>query len=188
MKRLPAFALFVGCLTLPLYAQRSVSRAGFSGHSAPAFLGGPTVSLPHSFTGAPRYTSSRPPSLVSGFRSNAPANYAARPAYSSVSPYRRPYVSPYRVRIPYAVPAWIGWAGTGYLGYPGYPGTTGYGDQAAPPDAAPYESQPFDQGQPAPSNPYQISVESPHPSPVPESEDAVTLVFKDGRAPEQIHN
>ena len=33
-----------------------------------------------------------------------------------------------------------------------------------------------------------MSVEAPHPSSYLESEDAVTLVFKDGRPSEQIHN
>ncbi len=38
------------------------------------------------------------------------------------------------------------------------------------------------------SNPYPASGELSHPASSLESEDAVTLVFKDGRPPEQIHN
>jgi hypothetical protein len=36
--------------------------------------------------------------------------------------------------------------------------------------------------------PYPPASEQAQPSPVPESAEAVTLVFKDGRPPEQIHN
>jgi hypothetical protein len=53
-----------------------------------------------------------------------------------------------------------------------YPG--GYG----PPDAYP----------PAPRGPYQPSATEPRPSATLEAEAAVTLVFKDGRPPEQVHN
>jgi hypothetical protein len=60
---------------------------------------------------------------------------------------------------------------------------------AAPPNyAEPYESQPPDVSQPGPSNLYPESVEPSRSSSALESEDAVTLVFKDGRPPEQIHN
>jgi hypothetical protein len=56
--------------------------------------------------------------------------------------------------------------------YGQYPG--GYG----PPDAYP----------PAPRSPYQPSANEPRPSATLETEAAVTLVFKDGRPPEQVHN
>src|SRR5580704_7668769 len=185
MKRLPAIALLVAGLTLPICAQRSASRGGFSGHSAPSFRGGFGASIPQGFMGAPRHLGSRP-SMVPGLGRNGPANYLARPAYSAVGPYRRPYLSPYRARVRFVAPIWIGSIGPGFLGYPD---TIGYGDSAAPPNyAEPYESQPPDQSQPAPPNPYPASVESSHPSSTLESEDAVTLVFKDGRPPEQIHN
>jgi hypothetical protein len=186
MKRLPAFALLVASLTLPIYAQRSASRGGFSGHSAPSFRGGFGASTPQSFAGAPGYIGSRPLSMVPGLRRNGPANYLARPAYSAVSPYRRRYFQPYHARLHFVAPVWTGWIGPGFLGYPDI---TGYGDLAAPPNyAEPYESQPPDVSQPAPSNLYPESVEPSRPSSALESEDAVTLVFKDGRPPEQIHN
>jgi hypothetical protein len=186
MKRLPAFALLVAGLTLPIYAQRSASRGGFSGHAAPSFRGGFSASTPRSFTSPPRYMGSRPSSMVPGLRRNGPANYVARPAHSAVSPYRRPYLRPYHARIPFVDPVWTGWIGPGFLGYPD---TTGYGDSTAPPNyAEPYESQPPDVSQPATSNLYPESVEPSPPSSALESEEAVTLVFKDGRPPEQIHN
>jgi len=186
MKRLPTFALLVTVVTLPVNAQRSASRGGFSGHSSPSFHGGFSGSTPQSLTGAPRYIGSAPLSMVPGFGRNGPANYLARPAYSAGSPYRNPYLPPYRTRVRFVVPVWTGWVGPGFLGYPDF---GGYGDLATPPYyAEPYESQPPDEGQPVPSNPYPASVELSHPSSVLESEDAVTLVFKDGRPPEQVHN
>jgi hypothetical protein len=185
MRRLPASALLIAGLALPMFAQRSASRGGFSGHSAPAFHMGSTASVPYGFTGGPRYTSSRPIGMAPGFRGSGRGNYNGRPTYSGVSPYRRRYLSPYRARIGYPFLPWIGWGG---LGYPGYPDDTiGYDNSAAPAGyAAPYESQPFDEGPPPPA--YQVPVQQSHPSSAPESEEATTLVFKDGRPPEQIHN
>jgi hypothetical protein len=185
MKRLPTFALLVAGLTLPIYAQRSASHGGFSGHSAPSFRGGFSASIPQRIMGAPRYLGSRP-SIVPGLGRNGRVNYPARPAYSAVSPYRRPYLPPYRARVRFVAPFWAGSIGPGFLGYPD---TIGYGDFGAPPSyAEPYESQPPEVSQPAPSNLYPESVEpSRSPSNL-ASEDAVTLVFKDGRPPEQIHN
>jgi hypothetical protein len=182
MKRLPAFALLVAGLTLPICAQRSASRGGFSGHSTPSFREGFSASTPQSFMGVPRYLGNRP-SMVPGLGRNGHGNYLARPAYSAVSPYRRPYLPPYRARVRFVAPIWTGWIGPGFLGYPGY------GDLAAPPYyAEPNESQQPDVSHPAPSNLYPESVEPSRPSSALESEDAVTLVFKDGRPPEQIHN
>ena len=186
MKRLPAFALLVAGFTFPIYAQRSASHGGFSGHSAPSFRGGFSAPGARSFTGAPRYIGGRPLSMGPGLRRSGPANYLARPVYSAVSAYRRPYFRPYRARVQFVAPFWTGWIGPGFLGYPD---TTGYGYLSAPPDyAEPYESQPPDVSQPATSNLYPESVEPSRPSSALESEQAVTLVFKDGRPPEQIHN
>jgi hypothetical protein len=186
MKRLPAFALLVAGLTLPNYAQRSASHGGFSGHSAPSFRGGFSGSTPRSFTSAPRYIGSRPFSMVPGSRGNGLANYPTRPAYSAVNSYRRPYPRPFRARVPFVAPFWTGWIGPGFLGYPDI---NGYGDLAAPPNyAEPYESQPPEVSQLANSNLYPESVEPSRQSSALESEEAVTLIFKDGRPPEQIHN
>ena len=72
----------------------------------------------------------------------------------------------------------------------------GYGDSAASPDSAPqgpdgpygYDADSAPQEQPGPRMPYSPPSDWAQPSPVPESVEAVTLVFKDGRPPEQIHN
>ena len=59
----------------------------------------------------------------------------------------------------------------------------------------PYQAQPEDQQGTAPREPYEQQPSTLHRAPYgaeqslpPASEDAVTLVFKDGRPPEQIHN
>jgi hypothetical protein len=182
MKRLPASALLIVGLTLHIYAQRGASRGGFSGHAAPAFHMGSTASVPYRFTGAPRYSSSRPVGMAPGFRGSAPRNYNARPNYYAGSPYRRPYLPFYNTRIHYAVSPWIGW---GYPGF-GYSDSGAYDNSAPPSYDPPYESPPFDDGPLAPA--YQVPVGQSLPSSAPESEEATTLVFKDGRPPEQIHN
>jgi hypothetical protein len=119
--------------------------------------------------------------MVPGLRRNGP--YLVRPAYTAISPYRRPYLPPYGARVHVAV---LGWPGSAGLGFIGYPDSTGYGDLATPPNYA--ESYQSDESQPAPSNPFPASGELSRSSSSLESEDAVTLVFKDGRPPEQIHN
>jgi len=102
------------------------------------------------------------------------------------------YRSFYQPGIAYGAGYWPGWIGPDYLGYPD---DSGYDDSAANPNYAGdgagngagdgYDSPPDEQ---APARAYQPSRELSHPSPAPESEDAVTLVFKDGRPSEQIHN
>jgi hypothetical protein len=158
-------------------AQRSAARGGFSGHAAPAVRGGFTTSAPHSFTGAPRYTGS------------APRNFVSRPINYNLARYRRPYPSRYGYGVPYIG---VGWIGPGYLdsGYLEYPDATAYDDSQAPPNyAAGYDTMPPDQAQPAPAPPYRSYGQLPQaPSAPLADEDPVTLIFKDGRPPEQIRN
>jgi hypothetical protein len=78
---------------------------------------------------------------------------------------------------------------------PGYPDTIGIGDddtQASPTNAAEgNEAQPDEQGPPElrpPYPPYPPPNDLPHPSAAAEGQETVTLIFKDGRPPEQIHN
>jgi hypothetical protein len=98
-------------------------------------------------------------------------------------------VSPYRAIIPYGVSGWIA---PYYLGFPddtGYddssasvnPAAEGYDQQADEQPAQPWPSG-YDQGPAAPSP------ASSQPTPSPQTNEAVTLIFKDGRPPMQIHN
>jgi hypothetical protein len=177
-------------------AQRSAAHSSMSAHAAPAFHGGFTASAPGSFTGAPRYTGRSPLSSAPHFPAGnfgSSHNYYYGPAR-----YRRPYPSRYGYGVPYLGLGWIapGYLNSGYLdsgypdsGYPGYQDTTTYDDSQAPPNYAGYDNPPPDQAQPVLAPPYPSYAQPQHaPSQPLADEDAVTLIFKDGRPPEQIHN
>jgi len=184
MNRLAAVALIVVGVAIPACAQRASSRGGFSGHAAQASRGGFSASASNRFGASPRYTGSTSLIMARGLQRGGASNFSARPPYTGASRYRRPYRSPYGARIPYVLP--VG-AGPYFLGYPD---AFGYDDSSTSPDYAPegYDAQPDDQGQPAPPGPYQPTYGLSHQSAAPAIEEAVTLVFKDGRPPEQIHN
>jgi hypothetical protein len=192
MKRLSVAAVVALGLSLPLCAQRGASHSGgFSGHTAPAFRGGFAASTPRGFTGTPRYTGS-------GFYSSAP-RFSGGGSHSLARPnnyrhgagyYRRPYPLRYPYGVPYIGAGWISandW---------GYPDSTPYDNSdAASNYASEYAAPPADQeSPPSVAPPYSNYVEpphdteSPHVAPPPANEDAVTLIFKDGRPLEQIHN
>jgi hypothetical protein len=91
----------------------------------------------------------------------------------------------------------VPYAGSGWISpyYLAYPDAGGYDDSSASPDNATeeYDALPAEQGEPASLSPYPSFSDLSHPalsypSPTPDSEEAVTLVFKDGRPAEQIHN
>ncbi len=98
-------------------------------------------------------------------------------------------MSPYRAAVPYGVSGWIA---PYYLGFPddtgdeessssGNPAADGYDQEADDQGSQPWPSL-YDQGPVAPA--YAFA----RPAPAAENEAAVTLIFKDGRPPEQIHN
>ena len=184
MDRLTAVALIVVGLTIPACAQRAASRGGFSGHTAQASHGGFSASNPNRFVASPGYSASRSLMMVGGSQRGGASNFSARQPYTGASRSRRPNQSPYGARIPYAVSVGIG------PYFLGYPNDIGYDDSSTSPEYAPegYDAQPDEQGQPEPPIPYQPTSDLPHQSPALGSEEAVTLVFKDGRRPEQIHN
>ena len=115
----------------------------------------------------------------------------ARPPYTGSQRTRRPYRPSYGAGVGYGV------AGYGYPGSigpysPAYPYGMGYDDSGASANAAPAEPEGYDAGtaapeQPWPGMPNPSASEQAQPSPSPESAEAVTLVFKDGRPPVQIH-
>lgn len=105
--------------------------------------------------------------------------------------YRRPYRPTYRSGVRYFRPGY-GWVSPYFLAYPGY---LGYDDSSTAPDpnsegylAAPQDQyqEPYpDQDQPEQLPPYPGIAA---PAPVSADEEPVTLIFKDGRTPEQVHN
>jgi hypothetical protein len=103
--------------------------------------------------------------------------------------HRRPYVSPYGSGGLYG-PGYgaFGWIDPDPLGYPE---TGSQDDSAASQDqtnAGGYDAQPDEAWQPPSRGQYRTSAALSNSSPAPESEEAVTIVFKDGRQPEKIHN
>ena len=199
MRRLATVALLVIGFALPVCAQRGASRGGFSGRSALAFRGGSSRSAPSRFTASPG-SSSRSFSAARGLQRGAAGRFMARPPYTGSRRTRRPYRPSYGAGVRYGVP---GYGVQGYVvpGLPGpyslaYPYGMGYDDSAASPNSAPagsdgpygYDAESAPQEQSAPRMPYSPASDQAQPSPAPESAEAVTLVFKDGRPPEQIHN
>ena len=179
-------------------------QGGFSSHSAPAFHSGFRSTAPFRSQGFPRYGGVRPSYPARSFPMGRPEMQGTRPGYGynrpgqlryPNSPYRPPYRGGYGYRAPYNYGR-PGWYGYGFLGYPYlYDDFSDYGDSQAPyddgqnydagpqypdqdPHAGPWQPEPV---QPAPRPEYQ-------PSSLPPGESAVTLVFKDGRPPEQIRN
>src|SRR5271156_13677 len=204
MKRFAAIALLIAGVALPACAQRGGARGGFSGHSSSGFHGGFTGSAPSGFSGshftAPQRFTSGPsfrttPSFArSGFGASyarSPYNGAGRYPGNSYgrAPYRRVFVFRNGFRSSFLVPGYPGYGYPGY-GYGGYPDTGYYDDSSdSAGSAAPsYDMQPDQQEESQPREPYYPSIGPSSSSPAPQNEDAVMLVFKDGRPSLEIHN
>jgi hypothetical protein len=201
MRRLAVIALVSIGIALPVCAQRGMSHSGsgggfhggFGGHTASASPGGFRTSAPSRPAAAPRFTGARPRSIAPANGMRSGGNYGARPDYSAANRNHRDRYRPsYRSGFAYPWAGSAGWIGPGY---PGYFGDTGYDDATTDPsyagngadEYAGYDSQPAEQDAPPPG-PYQPYYGVPRPSPAPENMEAVTLIFKDGRPSEQIHN
>ena len=189
---------------------------GFSSHSAPSFHGGFSSSAPSRFAGGsrppvsrsfaprqyvPRYggasglTANRMRSIAPNYRMrNGFGRDYARPPYDrnrdGHHP-RRPYRPIYQSGFVYGVPQYPGWIGPEYFDYPddyGYDDGSSYTPDSGYAYNGGY-AQPDDQGPPPP---YEPPVEPAQPSsasaPALENTEAITLVFRDGRASEQIYN
>ncbi len=195
--------MLVAMIALPACAQHGASHGGFSGHAAASSRGGFAASAPSRPSGYRGVTGARSPGIASsyqarnyqarnyqarGYQGGLAGNRRPRTPYTGSWRYRRPYEPAYRTRIPYIVPSY-GWVSPYYLGYPE---DSGYDDsmvaQGNAPDESGAEPPDQDQEQPGPLAPYQPTYETARPAPTQSSEEAVTLIFKDGRPPEQIHN
>jgi len=143
---------------------------------------------------APRY-GLRSSALLPEFRRHQPGYPVGRVGDRRDGHHRREYISAYPAAYAYSVYPLI---------YPGYPTVFDYGDSGDSSDAGYsepgqdsgpvyYDKGPYDEQQQAPS--YLPWSGNAPPIPAsdgqeqsPSSEPAVTLVFKDGRQPLQIHN
>jgi hypothetical protein len=176
--------------------------------SAPAFRSGIAPTGRSGFMGGNR-TLSAVPAFRGGPVRNGAGYGGRRPGYGyGGDRYRRQYAPNYGFGFPYGA---SGWFDTNYPGYfdsslydspPFGDGDSsyGYGDSgdsmssATPPTAADPATgyypggygPPVEQAQAAPDNSFRPAYQRAQPEPAPE--DAVSLVFKDGRPTEQIHN
>jgi hypothetical protein len=159
------------------FSSRSAPAASFSGRTSFAAASRPSVSA----YSAPYAANFRRPPNPEPFFNNRRGNGGV---------YRLPYIPTYGLALPYG-PALYG---PNCLGY----ADCGYDDSAytAPPAPA-YNPPDQYQAQPAgPQTSEQADATPPdtfrppyqRPQPEPEPEDAVTLIFKDGRPSEQVRN
>lgn len=186
-------------------AQRGGGRGGASGGhsggsvSAPAFRGGAAPIGRPGMIPAPQYRG-RPvgnsPSFRMPVRGRDHDFGDHRRGFAQDYRYRRTYVPFYGVGLPYNVV----WQGPDFLdsGYdnssyaPATPPVASLGDgyrAPSPKDYVPpaYDPPvPMEEAEAAPSAAFRPIYQRPLPEP--SAEDALTLVFKDGRPPEQIHN
>jgi len=184
MRRLAAVLSIVAWAALPVCAQRHSSHGGSVAHSAPAFHASPSAPARSRSAVPPRVPAARVYRGAPQFRGGVAGNPGVRRG-GFPDRHRRPYISPYRAAYPYAI---VPWVGPGYLGYSGAfdsgdsqdasaAANSGYDDQGA-------DSQP--QGPWPALGPYAPGAGASNSAPA--GEEAVTLIFKDGRPAEQIHN
>lgn len=187
-------------------------HGGFSGHAAPASHGGfgsaasGRPAIGSRFAGGPGIAANRYRTVAPAYRMRSgagPYNYGrgsvadSRDGDRHRRPYRPGYGYGYGSGFAYGYggPLYGGWIGPGYYDYPddgGYDSSSGNADAGNyPPD---YYGQPDAQSdgsyEPPPYNYYRPTYQPPaaQSSAVPEHTQAITLVFKDGRTSEQIHN
>lgn len=212
MRRLIAVAVVVAAASFPVSAQRgggsrggSGSRGGgfashgggFVGHSTPAFRSGAAPAGHSSYISSSRLGVNPTAGVSVNPRLTTPginvSDYHRRPIYyPGGDRYRRPYVPAYGVGLPYAYgTTWLG-PDCFYLTDCDYYDDSAYAAQGIAPEPPPeYPSDqqyapPIEQAEAAPSGAYRPAYQTPQPEP--QAEAAVTLVFKDGRANEEIHN
>jgi len=148
-------------------------RGGFSSQGSSAFRGGTMPSARYGYP-AGRALASRP--IIAAARPSFYSARSVRPVtlgtnrYGLRSPARRIAGYPY---------GFVTWIDSGYLNYPIWADDDGNYDASQPADIAETYIAPPEVSE-EPQQPGQQA------APVPE--DAVTLIFKDGRPPQQIHN
>jgi hypothetical protein len=147
------------------------------------------------FAGSPR-AAGTPFNMARGSRRGGEGNSGDRRDrdHDRRGGFRRPYISPYAYGWGYPY-GYLGWVDPYFLSNPD---DSGYGDSSQPSNDAyegneaqsPDQDQEQYQEQPPPQQPgpYRPTYDLPPPSPEPDNREGVTLVFKDGRPSEQIHN
>lgn len=200
MKRLAACALVAAICALlsalPAIAQRGGGHGGGHASGGGFHSSGGFHSAPARSFGSPArssaYPAGRARAPLPSYRRTVPGNVYSGSGYPNHD--RDRHRRAYRSGYPYLIAPYYGYPGYGLLGYPDDTDTASQSDQsaAAPPDngipyadyGAPYDAPLPEPGQQAFRTPYQ-----PIPAPPAQlAQEAVILVYKDGRPPEQIHN
>ena len=216
MRRIATVALIVVWGLLSACAQRTAPRSGASYHTPSTAHGGfngsalsRSGSASGRFAGTPHFPAGSFSNGVHASQRGVREHSGARPPYPDSRHRRMPYRGEYRRGYSYGYLGYPGLVSPFLLGNPGsyynaYPDSSSNDDgqvapdyaQAPPDDASEeYDAQQADQGQPMPPAPSSRSTYRPPSSqpsaaqaPVQPGEQLVTLVFKDGRPREQIHN
>ena len=206
MRQLLAVALVLTVVAVPACAQRGGARGGgsagfrggFSGHAIVASHGGFSEGGQYRYAGGPHVQSYRPVgrAVVSG--PDVPSARSFNHGISSARPvfYNRGRAGRREGRrgVPYVYPRWLD---SGYLWYPDDDGFYDYDDDSANgsvddsgTQAENYDEEPQAEYQPATEEPAQPSTAALAQTVTPTlyDSDALTLVFKDGRPSEKIHN
>jgi hypothetical protein len=165
---------------------------GFVSHSAPPSRAGFPAVGRTSFMGTPQLRYGGVPSSLR-FPTRAPIAIDSHRRPVRPIGDRRPHIPFYGAGIAYGYPGYIspGYLGSGFLDYPDS-GPYDASSYAAPQQPASYptnESEaPAEQSDAMPPTAYRPAYARPQPSPEPEAEPPVTLIYKDGRPSEQIQN
>lgn len=191
-------ALILVSMAGPLHAQHGSAHGGFSGghtgfsgggssaHASTGFHGAFSAPVAHGFAGS--RSVGRPYLPARGMQPAGLSAYGHETKNGGSWRHRRPYISPYRRPYAYGVG---GWVAPYYLGDPGIGYDSGDDDVQTSQNASPevYDTQPYSEPEPPayPAYPQRPAAVERATS-VPANEDAVTLIFKDGRPPEQIRN
>jgi len=187
----PLIAIASTAIALAFVASASAQRGGAahsvsSARSAPSFHSSFAPSTHYSSGPAYRYSG---PSFATSPRLTVAPSAARASVYSLRRPPitdRRRYAPRVGTAVSYAYPG--GYGDYGFLD-PGYTNAAPYDDASTQPIYSDPGPQPeAEQQQAAPQPPASNSRRTRPPQTAPPQEDAVTLIFKDGRPSEQIHN
>jgi len=189
MRRLLLSILVVTWALLSASAQRATSHALVSGRAPNPVQAGISDSSAGK-VGTPLTSNARLPSdAPRGYEQQNPGGPGDHRG-SSDRP-RMPYRSRYTRGITHRYPGWLGWVNPYGWGYPDtIDNSESHSNSDNPADG--YDAQQVDQGQAGPPpypNPFSYGYSyAPQPASTPANEEVITVVFKDGRPREQVHN
>jgi hypothetical protein len=205
MKSIATIVAIVALTALPVNAQRGMAGGGFAGHSAPMGHGGFSGPVSSGFRAPSGSFAYRPPVMGhplpagnSGFRPvyrpGGTYHYPGHGPGPAPRPPYRPIYHRHNIFITSVVPSFVnpffwgfpGWGGWGFSDNSDDPPSNSNNGQQAPAQDngsgdAPLMPSSFTQSQRMPYTSF--SAQS-----TPAEQNPVTLIFRDGSAPKQVHN